>query len=111
MAVTRTPDTAHETNYSGVAFMGKAQVEVGTLAFDTQYASLGESLTFTFTPDIVVFDNHLGYQIGYDYTNSKVRVFNCNFADTDEGQFSEISENTDLSTALASVKYMALKIG
>lgn len=60
--------------------VGNRRQTTGRLAFDSSYAFGGESLTpaslgHSSAPDMVQIEQKAGYSFEYDYTNSKVKVF------------------------------------
>lgn len=74
MALVKTPDVHHETNYQ-LRGQKNMNQEFGTLALDSSYPTGGETLTFGFTPAFVKFETQGGYTFQYDHTNEKIKVF------------------------------------
>ena len=82
----------------------------GILTFTTYSATTG--VTFDLRKQLptavhfVKFDNPKGYVLNYDYANRRILVY--------EGAFGtacapdELTDNTDVSTDLASVKFLAI---
>lgn len=110
MAVTVTPETRQQTQYSfrGAQANGM-KLQIGTLAFDASYPTGGESVAFTGISDVlfIAFNDTAGYVLTYDDSAGKVVVYE---AGADGAALDEVANATDLSTALAAVQYLAIGI-
>ena len=82
----------------------------GTLAFTTYSGTTG--VTFDLRKQmptkvhIVKFDNTAGYVLNYDYTNRRILVYEGAFGTASAP--GEVTDNTDLSTSLAAVRFLAI---
>jgi len=86
------------------------KIITGTLTFTTYSGTTG--VTFDLRKQIptkvhiVRFDNPAGYVLTYDYTNRRILVYEGSFGTASAP--TEVNDNTDLSTALASVRFLAI---
>jgi len=87
------------------------KIITGVLVFTTYSATTG--VTFDLRKQLptsvhfVTFDNPAGYILNYQYTNRRILVYEHSHG-TAHGALDEVDDNTDLSTALASVKFFAI---
>lgn len=85
----------------------------GTIAFDSSYATGGESLDFTSagldmfrTVLGVLVETKSGYLFEYDYTNKKVKAYRFDYDAVADGAAIEVANTTDLS-AVTGVRVFA----
>jgi len=82
----------------------------GVLVFTTYSATTG--VTFDLRKQLptkvhfVQFDNPAGYVLTYDYTNRRILVYEGSFGTASAP--TEVNDNTDLSSALATVRFLAI---
>ena len=108
MALTKTRDVAFgvQSSLQNALAMGM-KLEVGEMAFDSEYATGGEAITFPDMPRkimAVVIQPKGGYVFDYDRTNAKVIVYGQ--ASNVLGALTQIAASVDLS-ALSNVPYQA----
>ncbi len=83
----------------------------GVLVFTTYSSTTG--LTFDLRKQlptkvhIVKFDNPAGYVLNYDYANRRILVYEHAHG-TAHSALDEVDDDTDLSTALATVRFLAI---
>ena len=108
MAGTKTPSKS----FNGVSTLAEAlargmKVEVGTYAFDSEYATGGEAMAFNSFNTVAYVNaaNRGGYSFEYDATNKKLKAYNPSTGSATPQI--EVASSTDLS-ALSDVMYWAV---
>jgi hypothetical protein len=105
---TKTVNVRHETNPTvSMALSRDMKIETGTIAFDSSYPTGGESITFGFTPAVVIVESKAGYVFSYDYTNEKVLAYLADYDAAADGVLIQVGNATNLS-ALTDVRYVAI---
>ena len=83
----------------------------GVLVFTTYSSTTGVTLDLRkqlpAKVHVVKFDNPAGYILNYDYTNRRILVYEHSHG-TAHGALDEVDDDTDLSTALATVRFLAI---
>lgn len=83
----------------------------GQLVFTTYSSTTGMTLDLRkqlpTKVHFIAFDNPAGYVLNYEYTNRRILVYEHAFG-TASGALDEVDDDTDLSTALATVKFLAI---
>jgi len=83
----------------------------GVLVFTTYSATTGMTLDLRkqlpTKVHFVKFDNPAGYVLNYDYSNRRILVYEHSHG-TAHGALDEADNDTDLSTALATVRFLAI---
>lgn len=107
MAATVTPDVGHNTNYSLNSFLARGgKFQVGALAFDSSYPTGGESVSFGFSPTIVLLQPASGYVFEYDADNGKVLAYYADYDAGADGALIQVADETDLDAV--STVYLAI---
>lgn len=107
MALTFTKNSRLNQNTILGASARGARIEYGTVAFDSQYATGGESVSLPGFKEIVYLaaGPKAGYVFEFDQENSKLKVLEVSGATSDV--LVQVASSSDLS-ALTSVPYLAI---
>lgn len=106
MSITATPTARQGDSYTlNGQLVGNLSVQMGTIAFDSVYASGGgEAITITgFTPIGMFVSPTSGYVFEYDATNKKIKAYGCS-----TGASAAMNELSNVSlVSLSQVQYLA----
>jgi hypothetical protein len=106
MAATVTIDTRANTNHSISSHQARGlEIVFGTITFDSEYATGGESVTFpgvaTAGIAAVFIQNKSGYSFEFDKTNSKALAYYCELSAGTDGVQIQVASSVDLSAVTA----------
>jgi len=113
MAATTVPVITYYEDKTVIEKCGHGgKMVTGSLAFTTYSNTTTSGVTLDLRKQLpakvhfVKFDNPAGYILNYDYTNRRIVVYNKPIATT--ASISQIADDTDISTDLAAVRFLAI---
>lgn len=109
MGLTITKDPHMNTDFSLQSALARGmKLEIGKFTPDNSWLAAGEEMSFGFTPVAVFIENKGGYVFEYDYTNSKVLAYYADYDAAADGALIAVIDTTDISSACANTRYMAI---